>query len=139
MQRKMFVTLTGFCLLAAALPLFAHHAFTAEFDAKKPLKLRGTVAKVELINPHSWIHIDVKNPDGTTTRWMIEGGTPNTLLRRGFTKNSLPAGTEILVDGYQAKDGSNRANGRDLTFPDGKKIFLGSSGPEGPPPDAVKP
>ena len=139
MQRKMFVTLTGICLLAAALPLFAHHAFTAEFDAKKPLKLRGTVAKVELINPHSWIHIDVKNPDGTTTRWMIEGGTPNTLLRRGFTKNSLPAGTEILVDGYQAKDGSNRANGRDLTFPDGKKIFLGSSGPEGPPPDAVKP
>jgi hypothetical protein len=139
MQRKVFVTLTGICLLAAALPLFAHHAFTAEFDAKKPLKLRGTVAKVELINPHSWIHIDVKNPDGTTTRWMIEGGTPNTLLRRGFTKNSLPAGTEILVDGYQAKDGSNRANGRDLTFPDGKKIFLGSSGPEGPPPDAVKP
>ena len=139
MQRKLFVTLTGICLLAAALPLFAHHAFTAEFDAKKPLKLRGNVVKVELINPHSWIHIDVKNPDGTTTRWMIEGGTPNTLLRRGFTKNSLPAGTEILVDGYQAKDGSNRANGRDLTFPDGKKIFLGSSGPEGPPPDAVKP
>jgi len=126
MQRKILVSLTGVCLLLAALPLFAHHAFTAEFDAKKPLKLRGTVAKVELINPHSWIHIDVKNPDGTTTRWMIEGGTPNTLLRRGFTKNSLPAGTEILVDGYQAKDGSNRANGRDLTFPDGKKIFLGS-------------
>ena len=139
MQRKIFVTLTGICLIAAALPVFAHHAFTAEFDAKKPLKLRGNVVKVELINPHSWIHIDVKNPDGTTTRWMIEGGTPNTLLRRGFTKNSLPAGTEILVDGYQAKDGSNRANGRDLTFPDGKKIFLGSSGPEGPPPDAVKP
>ena len=139
MQRRILITLTGLCLLAAALPVFAHHAFTAEFDAKKPLKLRGTVAKVELINPHSWIHIDVKNPDGTTTRWMIEGGTPNTLLRRGFTKNSLPAGTEILVDGYQAKDGSNRANGRDLTFPDGKKIFLGSSGPEGPPPDAAKP
>jgi hypothetical protein len=139
MRRKLTLVLAGIGLLLAAAPLWAHHAFTAEFDSKKPLKLRGTVAKVELINPHSWIHIDVKNPDGTTTRWMIEGGTPNTLLRRGFTKNSLPAGTEILVDGYQAKDGSNRANGRDLTFPDGKKIFLGSSGPEGPPADAVKP
>ena len=139
MRRRIAVTLTLAGLLLAAVPLFAHHAFTAEFDAKKPLKLRGTVAKIELINPHSWIHIDVKNSDGTTTRWMIEGGTPNTLLRRGFTKSSLPVGTEILVDGYQAKDGSNRANGRDLTFPDGKKIVLGSSGPEGPPPDAVKP
>jgi len=139
MRRRIAVTLTLAGLLLAAVPLFAHHAFTAEFDAKKPLKLRGTVAKIELINPHSWIHIDVKNSDGTTTRWMIEGGTPNTLLRRGFTKSSLPVGTEILVDGYQAKDGSNRANGRDLTYPDGKKIFLGSSGPEGPPADALKP
>lgn len=139
MRQKVAMTLAAAALFLAAAPLFAHHAFTAEFDAKKPLKLRGTVAKIELINPHSWIHIDVKNPDGTTTRWMIEGGTPNTLLRRGFTKSSLPVGTEILVDGYQAKDGSNRANGRDLTYPDGRKIFLGSSGPEGPPPDAVKP
>jgi hypothetical protein len=139
MRRQLALMLAGVGVLLATLTAFGHHAFTAEFDAKKPLKLRGTVAKIELINPHSWIHIDVKNPDGTTTRWMIEGGTPNTLLRRGFTKNSLPLGTEILVDGYQAKDGSNRANGRDLTFPDGKKIFLGSSGPEGPPPDAVKP
>jgi len=140
MRKQLAVTATVLGIfIAASVPSFAHHAFTAEFDAKKPLKLRGTVVKIELINPHSWIHIDVKNPDGTMTRWMIEGGTPNTLLRRGFTKASLPAGTEILVDGYQAKDGSNRANGRDLTFPDGKKIFLGSSGPEGPPPDAVKP
>jgi len=139
MRKKLALIFTGLALVAAALPAVAHHAFSAEFDAKKPVKLRGTVAKVELINPHSWIHIDVKNPDGTTTRWMIEGGTPNTLLRRGFTKASLPVGTEINVDGYQAKDGSNRANGRDLTFPDGRKIFLGSSaGPEAPPPDAVK-
>src|SRR5262249_23250837 len=130
MQRRIVTALTLAGLFLAAVPVFAHHAFTAEFDAKKPLKLRGTVTKVELINPHSWIHIDVKNADGTTTSWMIEGATPNTLLRRGFTKSSLPAGTEILVDGYQAKDGSNRANGRDLTFPDGRKIFLGSSGPE---------
>ena len=139
MRKKLALIIAGAALFAAVAPVFAHHAFTAEFDSKKPLKLRGTVAKVELINPHSWIHIDVKNPDGSTTRWMIEGGTPNTLLRRGFTKGSLPIGTEILVDGYQAKDGTNRANGRDLTFPDGKKIFLGSSGPEGPPTDAVKP
>src|SRR5262245_54285762 len=111
MRRKIALISAGVGMLLAALPVLGHHAFTAEFDAKKPLKLKGTVAKVELINPHSWIHIDVKNTDGSTTRWMIEGGTPNTLLRRGFTKNSLPAGTEILVDGYQAKDGSNRANG----------------------------
>src|SRR5262245_42969972 len=139
MRRKLAFLMTGVGLLLAAVPILAHHAFTAEFDAKKRLKLRGTVQEVELINPHSWIHIYVRNNDGTTTRWMIEGGTPNTLLRRGITKNSLPIGTEILVDGYQAKDGSNRANGRDLTYPDGKKIFLGSSGPEGPPADATKP
>src|SRR5262249_2232891 len=118
-MRRTIICVSALAMLISALPLLAHHAFTAEFDAKKPVKLRGSVAKVELINPHSWIHIDVKNADGTTTRWMIEGGTPNTLLRRGFTKSSLPVGTEILVDGYQAKDGSNRANGRDLTFPDG--------------------
>jgi hypothetical protein len=94
------------------------------------MKLRGIVARFELINPHSWIHIDVKNADGTTTRWMIEGGTPNTLLRHGITKKSLPIGAEVLVDGYRAKDGSNRANGRDITFPDGRKLFLGSSAPE---------
>ncbi|MBI2150429.1 MAG: hypothetical protein HYU27_07475 [Acidobacteria bacterium] len=134
MRKKLALITAALGLLLAAAPVWAHHAFTAEFDAKKPVKLRGMVAKVELINPHSWIHIDVKNADGTTARWMIEGGTPNTLLRRGFTKKSLPVGTEILVDGYQAKDGSNKANGRDLTFPDGKKIFLGSSaGPEAPP------
>jgi hypothetical protein len=110
----------------------AHHAFSAEFDANKPIQLTGTVTKMEWINPHAWIHIDVKKPDGTVEKWMIEGGTPNTLLRRGFTKNSLAIGTEIKVDGYQAKDGSMRGNGRDLTLPDGKKLFMGSSGTGAP-------
>jgi hypothetical protein len=126
------VIVAGMGLLMAAAPAIAHHAFAAEFDAKKPIKLTGTVTKMEWINPHAWIHIDVKKPDGKIESWMIEGGTPNTLLRRGFTKNSLLPGTEILVDGYQAKDGSMRANGRDLTLPDGRKLFLGSSGTGAP-------
>ena len=117
-------------LLLAATPVWAHHAFAAEFDADKPVKLRGTVTKVEFINPHSWFHIDVKSADGKVVSWAIEGGTPNTLFRRGVTKNSLPIGTEILVDGYQSKDGSNKANGRDITFPDGRKVFLGGSAPD---------
>src|SRR5947207_2614680 len=120
-------------LVLAVIPLTAHHAFTSEFDASKPVKLRGTVTKVELINPHSWIHIDVKDPDGKVTSWAIEGGTPNTLFRLGVTKNSLAIGSELLVDGYQAKDGSNKANGRDITFADGRKVFIGGSSPGAPP------
>ncbi len=116
---------------AAAAPVHAHHAFAAEFDANKPIHLEGVVTKMEWINPHAWIHIDVKR-NGKVEKWMIEGGTPNTLLRRGFTKNSLQMGTTIVVDGYQAKDGSLKANGRDLTFPDGRKLFLGSSGTGAP-------
>jgi hypothetical protein len=110
----------------------AHHSFAAEFDASKPVQLRGTIVRVEWINPHTWMHIDVKEADGRVVRWMIEGGTPNTLLRRGLTRTSLPEGTEILVDGYRAKNGSNRANGRDITFPDGRKLFMGSSGTGAP-------
>jgi len=124
--------IAGAALLLVTAGLSAHHSFAAEFDVNKPIQLRGAVAKVEWINPHTWIHIDVKEGDGTIVRWMIEGGTPNTLLRRGLTRNSLPAGTEILVDGYRAKNGSNRANGRDVTFPDGRKLFLGSSGTGAP-------
>jgi hypothetical protein len=119
-------------LALAVRPALAHHAFAAEFDAKKPVKLQGTVTKMEWINPHAWIHIDVKKSDGTVEEWMIEAGTPNTLLRRGFTKDSLKAGTAVVVDGYQSKDGSLRANGRDITLPNGQTLFLGGSSPGAP-------
>ena len=134
MRTKLFSVVAGAALLvtAAAVPVIAHHSFAAEFDAKKPVKLRGTVVKMEWINPHSWIHIAVKNDDGTTSTWMVEGGAPNALIRRGWNRKSLPPGTEILVEGFQAKDGANRANGRDITFPDGKKLFVGSSGTGAP-------
>jgi hypothetical protein len=132
------MVLTGASLLLAAAPAWAHHAFAAEFDSKKPIKLRGAITKVEWINPHSWIHVAVKNADGTSTEWMVEGGTPNTLFRRGVTKDSLAVGTEIVVDGYQAKDGTNRANGRDITFPDGRKLFLGASSSDAPYSDTSK-
>jgi len=132
-MHKLAILITGVGLLATAAPVWAHHAFAAEFDSTKPVKLKGTVTKMEWINPHAWIHIDVKNDDGTVTSWMVEGGSPNTLLRNGFTKASLPVGTEIVVDGYQAKDASNKLNGRDITFPDGRKLFVGSNGQQGPP------
>ena len=122
----------GLLLGALAAPAGAHHAFGAEFDADRPVRLEGTVTRMEWINPHAWIHLDVTRPDGTVEQWMIEGGPPNSLVRRGFTKDSLEAGTEIVVDGYQAIDGSNRANGRDLTLPDGTYLFMGSSGTGAP-------
>lgn len=110
----------------------AHHAFAAEFDADRPVNFEGTVVRMEWVNPHVWIHLDVDLPDGTTERWAFEGGTPNVLFRRGFTRRSLQPGVRVVVDGYQAKDGTRRANGRDLTFPDGTKLFLGSSGTGAP-------
>ena len=134
MQRKLAVAAAGVALLLAgtAASVSAHHAFAAEFDADRPVNFEGTVTKMEWVNPHVWIHMDVTKVDGSKESWAFEGGTPNVLFRRGFTKQSLLPGTKIMVDGYQAKDGTNRANGRDLTFTDGTKLFLGSSGTGAP-------
>lgn len=119
-------------LLAAGLPLAAHHAFSAEFDADRPVKLTGRVVKMEWINPHAWIYMDVKGEDGKTQTWMVETGAPNALIRRGWTKNSVPEGIEITVEGYQSKDGALRANGRNVLLPDGRQLFAGSSGTGAP-------
>lgn len=127
------VVTAGIALLLSAPPLSAHHAFAAEFDDKKPVRFEdATVTKVEFINPHCWIHVDVKMPNGTVENWAIEAGSPNILMRRGITRFTLKPGDKINVSGYQAKDGLNRANGRDLTLPDGRKLFLGSSGTGAP-------
>jgi Family of unknown function (DUF6152) len=138
MRTRLAFLAAGVSLVLAPVPALAHHAFAAEFDGNAPVKLRGTITKVELINPHAWIHMDVKKPDGTVEQWMIEGGTPNALIRRGFNRDTLKVGLEIVVEGFQAKDHSNRANGRDVTFSDGKKLFVGSSG-NGAPDDATHP
>lgn len=127
MRRDLLLIVAG--LLLAGVSASAHHAFAAEFDVNKPISLRGMVTKMEWVNPHSWIHIDVREPDGSVKSWAIEGGSPNQLLRLGFTMNAVQYGMEILVEGYQAKDGTNKGVGRSLTFADGRKLFLGSSAP----------
>lgn len=141
MGTRSVFTAAVFGVLLSAAPVLAHHSFGAEFDVNKPLKLNGVVTKWELTNPHSWIHMDVKGADGATVNWMIEVGSPNALYRLGFNKDSLPAGTEIVVEGYQSKDGSTRGVGAKLTFTNGRQLFLGGSAPganPGSPQDSDK-
>src|SRR5579864_7932709 len=128
----MRIKLSFAALLLTSVPMWAHHAFQAEFDQNKPIKLTGKVTDMEWINPHAWIHVDVTNPDGTVTNWMVECGSPNIMLRRGFTKDSLEFGTDLSIEGYQAKNGSYRANGSSVTFRDGRRLFVGGSNPDIP-------
>ncbi|MDX1563154.1 MAG: DUF6152 family protein [Gammaproteobacteria bacterium] len=129
MRTKLFGLAAGVILAAAAIvSAHAHHAFSAEFDNDKPIRLEGTVTKWEWINPHAWINLDVVNEDGEVEQWRIEGGAPNALIRRGWTKDSLPPGTQIIVQGFLARDGANRASGQNITFPDGSRLFVGSTG-----------
>lgn len=132
MSRKLWLLAAGVSLLLGSRQAVAHHAFSAEFDANAPVKLQGPITKVELINPHAWIHMEHTTPDGKVEKWAVEGGTPNTLQRRGITRDSIKIGTVILVSGYRSKDGTMRANGRDITFPDGRTLFMGSSGTGAP-------
>ena len=127
MRTSIAAALAGCTLLLGSLPLLAHHAFAAEFDVNQPLKLTGTLKKWEMINPHSWFHVDVKGPDGKISEWMVEGGSPNALVKEGVTKETVPIGTMLIIDAYRAKSGENKAVGRDFTLPDGKRLFLGGS------------
>ena len=137
-KRVLALALTGAIALGGGLRIAAaHHSFAAEFDADDPVTLRGVITQMEWINPHTWMHVDVTNADGTVTPWMIEGGTPNTLMRRGFTMETVKAGTEITIEGFRARNGANRANGRDLVLADGSRLFMGSQG-TGAPGDAER-
>ena len=126
------IAVVGFALAVTTSSVMAHHAFAAEFDANKPVNFKGTVSKMLWVNPHSWIYVDVKKPDGKVETWAVEGGTPSVLFRRRLPKDSLKVGTEVVVEGYRAKDGSMRANGRSVTLADGRKLFVGSSGTGAP-------
>ena len=132
MPTRLCLAAVGLIVLAAGIPVVAHHAFSAEFDGSKPVTLKGTVTRMEWTNPHAWLHMDVKGPDGKVATWGVEGGAPNALLRRGWNRDSVRPGTAITVEGFRAKDGSNRANGRDVVLPDGRKLFIGSSGTGAP-------
>ena len=132
MRSYLVIVLAGIGQLLAAAPVAAHHAFAAEFDAEQPVRLEGTVARMEWISPHSWLHLDVPKPDGTVERWMVEGGPPNALFRRGITQESLPVGTEVVIEGFRARDGSMLANGRDITLTDGSRPFVGPFGSGAP-------
>jgi hypothetical protein len=132
MRTKLYLAVAAMGLLLAPVAVYAHHAFAAEFNADKPVKLRGTVTRVEWINPHIWLHVEVKEPNGKLVDWAIEGGAPNAMFRRGFNMKSVPPGVEVTIDGYQAKNGENKANGKDILLPDGRKLFLGSSGTGAP-------
>ena len=129
MRSKLAITIAAVSLLLAVVPVWAHHAFSAEFDVNKPIKLQGTLTKWEMINPHSWFHLDVKGPDGNVVSWLVEGGSPNQLIRLGVTKKTLSVGTEFIIEGYQARDGTNKAVGRNFLFADGRRLFLGGSAP----------
>ena len=131
MRTKLIVAVAAVGLVLASASAWAHHAFSAEFDVNKPIKLQGSLVKWEMVNPHSWFHVNVKDASGKVTEWMVEGGSPNQLIRLGVTKNTLPIGTEFLIDAYQAKDGGNKAVGRNFVLADGKRLFLGGSAPGG--------
>ena len=137
MRARLSIAIVGGGLILAAVPAFAHHSFAAEFDEKQPITLTGTLTKMEWVNPHGWIYVDAKGPDGKVVNWAVEAVAPNTLLRRGLRKEDFPIGTEVIVKGYRAKNGQPVANGRTVTFVNGRNFFLGSEG-SGAPKDGAE-